>query len=407
MGSKPVHLKVFVDKKKKKVMFAEAEQDFVEILFSFLTLPLGTIARLSSKHEATKDIKVGSLNSLYESVKNLDNKHFSNEHCKIALVNPNSSSLSLCEMLKVNLNNMKSVDASVSTVSHSNLVFFKKNASFIVTDDLNVIPVKLDTSITLLNFLGVEYIDLLEERTIDFGLEEFSSLLKWSLVTNTPLTNLVLGETNPRSWSCSCSSCIKTSTTSNLPLISSFSTQRQTVKLLIQKSKKQVLCAQAGNIFVEMLFSFLTIPLGNVKRLTMDNSSTTGIDNMYNSIPSLGDGKYLKSDEVKSMLLCPKLASNYLRVTDLLPVYDKSISQGSFLKEQATYIVSDDLEVTFSPSISTISKFNTLGIPVGDVEVMEVSIGEQEALLILKASLASTSTLTDCLSSFKNAKSLI
>ncbi|GJT56744.1 hypothetical protein Tco_0991798 [Tanacetum coccineum] len=50
MGSKPVHIKVFIDKKKKKVMFAEAEEDFVEILFSFLTLPLGTIARISSKH---------------------------------------------------------------------------------------------------------------------------------------------------------------------------------------------------------------------------------------------------------------------------------------------------------------------------------------------------------------------
>ncbi|KAD6120343.1 hypothetical protein R6Q59_026372 [Mikania micrantha] len=408
MGSKPVHLKVFVDKKKKKVMFAEAEQDFVEILFSFLTLPLGTIARLTSnKYEATKDVKVGSLNSLYESVENLDNKHFSNEHCKIALVNPNNSSLSLCQKLKLNLNNMKP-DTSVCE-SDVDVVFFKKNTSFIITDDLNVVPVLLDTSIPLLNFLGVEYIDLLEERTIDFGLEEFSSLLKWSLVTDTPLTNLVLG--GGKSCSCffSCSSCIKTSTRSNLPLITSYYTQRQTVKLLIQKSKGKVLCAEADNFFVEMLFSFLTIPLGSVKRLTMNNSSSpTGIDNMYNSIfSSLGDGKYLKSEEIKNMLLCPKLASNYLRVTDLLPIYENNINPGSFLKEQETFIVSDELEVTVSPSITAISKFNTLGIPVGDIEVTEVSIGEQEALLILKACLTSTSALTDCLSSFKKAKSMI
>ncbi|KAK1412423.1 hypothetical protein QVD17_33668 [Tagetes erecta] len=401
MGSKSVQLKVFVDKKKKKVMFAEAEDDFVEILFSFLTLPLGTIARISSKHEATKDTKVGSLDSLYESIENLDVKHFTNEHCKVALVSPNSSSLCLCQKLKIDLNNTKPVDASVGDV-----VFLKKRTSFIVTDDLNVIPVMLDTSITLLKSLGVEYIDLLEERTMDFGLQEFSSLLKWSLVTNTPLTNLVLGETRPNV--CTCSPCIKNSLTSKyLPILSSSSTQRQTVKLLIQKSKKKVLCAQVENFFVEMLFSFLTIPLGNAKRLTKDNSPLTGIDNVYNSISSLGDRDYLKSEEIKSTLLCPKLASNYLRVTDLLPIYEKDKNPGSFLKEQATYIVSDNLEIAASPaSMSTISKFNALGIPNGDIEVMEVIIGEQEALLILKASLNSTSALTDCLSSFKNAKSL-
>ncbi|KAM0002461.1 hypothetical protein Hdeb2414_s0019g00549031 [Helianthus debilis subsp. tardiflorus] len=130
------------------------------------------------------------------------------------------------------------------------------------------------------------------------------------------------------------------------------------------------------------------------------------------------------------MLLSPKLASSYLRVTDLMPIYEGTTRKGSFLKEQSTYIVFDDLKVTASPSISAISEFikalgipmvtaspsisaisefiNALGIiPAGDIEVMEVSIGEQEALSILKASLNSTSVLTDCLSTFKNVKSSI
>ncbi|XP_071715384.1 uncharacterized protein [Rutidosis leptorrhynchoides] len=397
--AKSVHLKVFIDKKKKKVMFAEAEEDFVEILFSFLTLPLGTIAKLSNKHAAdSKDIKVGSLNSLYKSVENLENKHFSNEHCKVALLNPTSSSNTLCQKLKINLHDTKPVDARVV----SDAVFVQKKASFIITDDLNVVPVMLDTSLTLLNSLGVEYIDLLEEQTMDFGLEEFSDLLKWSLMTNNPLTSMVLGGSKP----CSCICCIKNSTLSNLPSILGYSGHSQTIKLLVQKSTNKVLCAQVENFFVEMLFSFLTIPLGAVKRLTIDKSSSLGIDNVYNSISSLGDRKYLKSEEMKTLLLIPKLAANYLRVTELLPIYEKNISSGRFLKEQATFIISDDLEVTISPSISTISKFNTLGVPVGDIEVMEVSIGEQEALLILKASLTSTSALTDCLSAFKKAKSL-
>ncbi|MFS7976849.1 hypothetical protein Hanom_Chr10g00897171 [Helianthus anomalus] len=208
---------------------------------------------------------------------------------------------------------------------------------------------------------------------------QFSSLLKWSLMTNTPLTNLIFGETKrPCTGVCPCSLCIKTSTSSKLPLVSSYSTERQTVKLLIHKSKKKVFCAQADNFFVEMLFSFLTIPLGSAKRLTMDNSSPTGIDTLYNSISSLGDGNYLKSEEIKNMLLSPKLASSYLHVTDLMPIYEGTTRKGSFLKEQASYIVFDDLKVTASPSISAISEFKALGIPVGDIEVMEVSIGEQE-----------------------------
>ncbi|KAI3750870.1 hypothetical protein L2E82_21747 [Cichorium intybus] len=236
---KPVQLKVFVDKRKKKVMFAEAEEDFVEILCSFLTLPW------------------------------------------------------------------------------------------------------------------------------------FLSLLQWSLLTNNPLTNLVLGGGKP------CSSSTTNTTLSNLALISSNSGQTQTLKLLVQKSNKKLLCAQVDNLFVELLFSFLTIPLGSSIRLTNDGSSSSGIRNLYNSISCLGDGNYLKSKEVKTMLLSPKAAVN-IRATDFLPIYEVNARSDHFLKEHATFVVSNDLEVTACPSIATISNCNTLGVPVGDMEVLEVSIGEHE-----------------------------
>ncbi|XP_024982254.1 uncharacterized protein LOC112518700 [Cynara cardunculus var. scolymus] len=130
----------------------------------------------------------------------------------------------------------------------------------------------------------------------------------------------------------------------------------------------------------------------------MDNSSPLAINNLFGSITRLGDGEYLKSEDVKTMLLSPKVAPNYQRVTELLPIYDPRVCSGHFLKKHATFIVSDDLKVTVSPSTSIISVLNTIGIP--DVEVVEVSIGKQEALAILKASLTSTSVLTDCLIAF-------
>nr|KAJ0185332.1 hypothetical protein LSAT_V11C900469190 [Lactuca sativa] len=377
-----VQLKVFIDEKKKKVMFAEAEEDFVEILFSFLTLPLGTIASLNSK-----DIKVGSLTSLYESVQNLNKKLFFKYWYKDCLLNPMNSSANVCEKLKVNLNGTKSIPYQPDAI------FFKKKGRFVITDDLNILPLVMDTSIALLNSLGVESIDLLHEKTIYFGLKEFSYLLKWSLLTNNPLTNLVFGGRK------SCSSLSTYSTPCNYSPFMSGNFTQTTVKLLLQKSKKKVLCAQVENPFVELLFSFLTIPLGAYELLTKDIASSPilGISNLYNSISSLGERKFLKSEDVKSMLLCPKLATNYLCVTDLLPIYEDNIRPGRFLKEQATFIVSDDLKVTASQSIATISNFNAPGVPIADMEFLDLYIGEEEALLLLKVSLMSTSALTDWL----------
>ncbi|KAL7585491.1 uncharacterized protein LOC111903057 [Lactuca sativa] len=186
---KPVQVKVFVDKKKKKVIFAEAAEDFVDLLFSFFTFPLGTIAKLSRKHADSKDVKVGSLTSLYESVVSLNEKHFS---CyKDWLVNPRNSSASVCQKLKINPDDMKPIASNVAGCQDYYPVIVRSMANFIITDDLTVLPVMFDTSIKLLKSHGIENINLLEERTMYFGVEEFLNLLKWSLLTNNTLTNLV------------------------------------------------------------------------------------------------------------------------------------------------------------------------------------------------------------------------
>nr|XP_043638483.1 uncharacterized protein LOC122609508 [Erigeron canadensis] len=385
-----VKVNVFIDKNRQKVMFAEAQEDFVEIVFSFMTLPLGTIARASSNlRGGSQDIKLGSLTSLYQSLLKLQTKLFSNRNTKHILLYPliNSSSNTLCQKLKVNLY------PSPYTDRHGNPVLLNNKGSFLITDDLQVTPYSLDQSILLLKALDVKCFDLLEKRTIVFGFREFSDLLKWSLVTDSPLTNLVLGGRNkpkPQLY------------VPNSKLGGNYSTaQPRMIKLLVQKSTKKVICAQVHNFFVEMLFSFQTIPLGAAKRLTMDTAvvSTLGIDNVYNSISRLGDAGYLKSEDVKIMLLDPKVSSSYRRVTDFLPIYERDTCRGHFLKKEESFVVSDDLKISLMPSISELPNL-TLGIPAGDIEVMDLSIGEQEALLILKASLTSASALTDFLNTF-------
>ena len=75
------------------------------------------------------------------------------------------------------------------------------------------------------------------------------------------------------------------------------------------------------------------------------------------------------------MLLSPKLASIYFHATDLLPIYEKGTTQGSFLKEQATFIVFDDLKIELSSFYPTLW-IHTRDIPADDIKIVEMSIGE-------------------------------
>ncbi|MCI36634.1 DUF674 family protein [Trifolium medium] len=53
-----VFLKLLLNEKRNKVLFAEAGKDFVDILCSFLTIPLGTIARLVEKESIIGPVNV-------------------------------------------------------------------------------------------------------------------------------------------------------------------------------------------------------------------------------------------------------------------------------------------------------------------------------------------------------------
>ncbi|KAK6134779.1 hypothetical protein DH2020_031449 [Rehmannia glutinosa] len=69
-------LKVMINKQKSKVLFAEAGSDFVDVLLSFLTLPLGRIVMVLNDHYGDKTPAIGSLTTLYKGLSNLDDVHF-------------------------------------------------------------------------------------------------------------------------------------------------------------------------------------------------------------------------------------------------------------------------------------------------------------------------------------------
>jgi hypothetical protein len=67
MAATKVSLKLFIDKKSHRVIFAEADKEFVDFLFSIFSMPVGAITRLLKEGGGM----VGSLPGLYRSIENL------------------------------------------------------------------------------------------------------------------------------------------------------------------------------------------------------------------------------------------------------------------------------------------------------------------------------------------------
>lgn len=89
------------------------------------------------------------------------------------------------------------------------------------------------------------------------------------------------------------------------------------IKLIVSKSKKMVCYAEVGEDFVNLLFSFLTIPLGFVVKQMRDCALKGCINQLFKSVQDLDDC-YLKSDYHKEMLLSPKLVPGFCYENHLL-----------------------------------------------------------------------------------------
>lgn len=205
MASKAVKLKALVNKENETIAFVESDRDFVDTLFSFLTMPMGTIIKLT--RDRPPKIGIGCMNNLYGSVENLDAKFFQNEARKTMLLQPRNGSAAHCDSL-----NLKICEplryfrywSSNCTASKCKLLSYYKNAPcgcgdflghemlllkdkskivvsdgpdggvfingqprLIVTDELKVIPASSLATFSLLSKLGVADASSLEKRTFD------------------------------------------------------------------------------------------------------------------------------------------------------------------------------------------------------------------------------------------------
>ncbi|KAG6789370.1 hypothetical protein POTOM_005467 [Populus tomentosa] len=478
-----ISLKASVDKKSNRVVFVESDELFVDILFSFLTMPMGTIIHLISNLSPTNGI--GCMNNLYKSVENIDVKYFRTEACKDMLLHPHNAAAAYCKSLKLKIDDLDTssffcCESSICTYSgykllghYKNLycgcgrpmnrimnlpcpapsnsgsdernqgVFVQELARFVVSDYFQVMPASTSASISLLTKLGVMCTSNIEERIFDIGVTQVLELLECSLVSRTPLTEVLLARKEVPELRNE-DSLQRTSLMREIPEHQSEINGETSVRLVVCKSKKVVCYAEASKDFVDLLFSFLTIPLGYLMNEMHGGQSKGSIHHLYDSVSDLDATKYLKSNDIKEILLNAKIApgsgyknqplgvkeaadnqqyynkrcsnsgfSSYPDVivtesksplgytTTLLSMMDpkspyKEGTEGDgFLLDPAMFTISDDLVVTPISPVSELSLLEKLKIALNDIYVCEVQVGREEASRLLAASFVSESALTD------------
>ncbi|KAF7131534.1 hypothetical protein RHSIM_Rhsim09G0159300 [Rhododendron simsii] len=231
-GLEVMHAKCFslyLQKEKPiKLLFAEAGKDFVDFLFTLLSLPIGTVVRL-----LTAKSMVGSLGNLYDSVDNLSDTYMQPNLSKEVLLKPKvavrSTEASLlltnddapapavnkmykcgncaryvtndprviCPSCKYNYTMSTEVTFVPPKVADTGLSgeggYVKGVLTYMVMDDLVVIPMSTISGIALLSKFNVTNVQSLEEKVVTIGMDEGLKLLKATLHSKMVLTSVFLG----------------------------------------------------------------------------------------------------------------------------------------------------------------------------------------------------------------------
>nr|XP_016480907.1 PREDICTED: uncharacterized protein LOC107801986 [Nicotiana tabacum] len=180
--------------------------------------------------------------------------------------------------------------------------------------------------------------------------------------------------------------------------------------------------AEAGKECIDFLFHILALPIGSVIRLLTTKGMVGFLGNLYESLENL-DNMFIQPNQEKDILLKPKSAAyvtsgpllladspvikqfyrcynNHNYTTDdprtRCPSENVVATGGGLVKEVVTYMVLDELVVKPKSTISSITLLNEFSVKdVGVLKEKVVTLGMEEALLLLKTSLQSKNVLTN------------
>jgi hypothetical protein len=209
MATTEISLKLFMDKKGRRVLFAEADKKFVDFLLSIFTLPVGVVARLLKERGGM----VGSLPSLYQSIEDMSVTHIKPDKSKRFLLEPkvmlcpkvplllpnigstfrqlygcsNSSKYNtcisyvtdedstICPYCALKMNRIVTFIDPPSTIRGSSTSkdgYVKGTVIYMVMDNLEVKPLSTTTLVSLFAKFNVKNIGDIEEKVVDVGMDE-------------------------------------------------------------------------------------------------------------------------------------------------------------------------------------------------------------------------------------------
>ncbi|MBA0849216.1 hypothetical protein Goshw_013098, partial [Gossypium schwendimanii] len=408
--------------------------------------PLGNIARLIGKHQCLQ--RAGCLNNLYNSVENLSLTSFRTDACKSMLLNPRSiyedkyskklklymdvseptayflcrtnyckkngrwfsrykTSRCSCGYLMDNPTGIPSIDFDLGTIAYKDES--EGESMFFMTDDLRVMHALPGDLMNVLLNLGINNVCQIEEKVVDISSNEMSNLLSHSLFSKTTLTDVFLRKQS-------------TMFVQQFMLVAPNVEERTEkdsktrVKIMLRKSDRRILYGEANEDFVDLLFSFLAIPLesalellggkgfpvGSISNLLKDLDTTSSITKQKNYQDGILPPFYSCPIELPSIRSQPPTKNVHvsygcLKQLDPKSPIPKETNSTGYLKKKSMFVITDDLVVKSLSSVSCFSLLKETGTPLCDVEQHSISIGEVEALALLWACLCSSSALSDLL----------
>ncbi|KAL0003017.1 hypothetical protein SO802_016798 [Lithocarpus litseifolius] len=197
MAPSKVSLKLFIDKRSNRVLFAEAGKKFIDFLFNILFQPIGTLIPLLKQ-----EIMVGSLGNVQDSIINLSPAYLdSNErNCRLELLqfsnilSSNDREFYLCDCRDYFSDIYNRKCPRCPSYIRSDLKYCPlngvKEGPYLVMNDLEVKPLSTISVTTLLNKFHLKEDRDLEEKVVDLGMVEGLKLLRTSLQSKNALTDI-------------------------------------------------------------------------------------------------------------------------------------------------------------------------------------------------------------------------
>ncbi|KAL6502124.1 hypothetical protein OROGR_027257 [Orobanche gracilis] len=364
------------NKATEKVMFVLANKEFVDLLISFLTIPLGTLSKLVG------DRPIGSLKNIYECVKGLEPDSFwKGNTAKELFLSPLNSSE---RHLTVNITEPTEYFACVAekcpyhSVTRSKAVtkcdcgslleypgvhltgmgfIADAVAIYIIADDLVIRPFNLEnTGLSLRLNLGIAddvCIDVTEEVVMKLTKTEVLELVNLSIFSDTPLSDFLFKrDVAGRPQASGLLSCFNVD---QCNVVGEDNNINLGIRLVIHKPTNSLAFAYVDNDFLDVILSFLSFPLGSVVT-KFGRNTFLAIDNLHASISKLNDNKL-------NHVLRPLVPREFAGKTNILPVEHqrtnlffygrRSIYRNNF--EDGKYILLEDVSDDFHHDFQEVS----------------------------------------------------